>query len=141
MTYFPSYNRLTIAGCEFNLSDPNTIVLYGRTTAGSGNCSFRLWNGSSGYQVPVGKTLTIRAVVQTRGSTGEFVLLQSDNDLGLASGTALTNPVYPGGDSSIGTIDTAFAKSGLVNVIIAAQKYCSMSQAISASIMLVGTIA
>lgn len=77
----------------------NLKVLYGHVVgAGNGNCTLRENNTSSGYVVPVGKTFKALAikitVITSNSSSTPNNLLYADADVGLASSTAFTNPVY-----------------------------------------------
>jgi len=82
--------------------NPNSkIWLYGKQGTNAG-CTFRALGASSGYQVTAGKTLRVLALIGISNSaTGTIgmLLAQSDNDIGLDSATALTNPVYISGSA------------------------------------------
>lgn len=86
---------ITVGGMVF--TDLSTLIVLG-TLAGSGNRgTFRNTAASSGYSVTSGKTLTIWAIdiVSTQPTSDiEVTLAYSDNDVGFASATAFTNPVY-----------------------------------------------
>lgn len=93
---------LTVGGRVF--TDLTTLIeLTGFCGNTNTNASLRLYSGSSGYQVTVGKTLTLHAQqiswTTASGSAG-FALGYADNDVGMDSGTAFTNPVWRGGTSS-----------------------------------------
>lgn len=83
----------------------NLIRLVCYTGVANTNGTFRLQNGSAGYAVTALKTLTIVGLrLQTYTSAPSplgFQLVQTDNDVGFASGTAFTNPVYEGRDSGL----------------------------------------
>jgi hypothetical protein len=89
---------LTIGGRVFT-DLTNLIRLNFQTGAANNFCTMRLSNGTSGYQVPVGKTLRIAAIEWSiSAAASAFVDLHySDNDLGFASATARTNPVLNSG--------------------------------------------
>lgn len=86
---------LTIGGRVFT-DLTNLIILHGAVAAGQANCSLRKANGVAGYAVTAGKTLTIYAC-KGRSNTAantKIILLYSDNDMGVDTATAPTNPVY-----------------------------------------------
>lgn len=88
---------LEIGGRVF--TDLTTLIRLSGFTNTNDNCTLRKSNGSAGYQVTGGTTLTIKAVKQTTrsalaGARLSILLAQSDNDAGVDSATALTNPVY-----------------------------------------------
>jgi hypothetical protein len=98
---------ISIGGRVFTDLD-NLIMLYG-WTAGSTTIrtSLRLANGTAGYQVPASRTLKIMAakiVPCAATPTGQVVATPcySDNDVGMESSTAFTNPIYLGGDVGMG---------------------------------------
>ena len=97
---------LTVGGRVFT-DLTNLIILYGMSTTSTHNWStLRKQNGSSGYTVTSGKTLTINAVTCiTPNSTAPAVsLLYGTSDVGLDSGSAPTGAVYLAGGSSTNTI-------------------------------------
>lgn len=97
-------DKLTVGGRDiYDLTNLIRLVCY--TGTANTNGTFRLQNGSAGYQVTALKTLTIVALrLQTYSAAINplgFQLVQTDNDVGFASGTAFTNPVYEGRDSGL----------------------------------------
>ena len=128
----------TIGGYTFDwdpINNPNDIALTG-AYSGAANfyTSFRN-SGSSGYVVPVGKTLRIIAakIINQASGASQFYLCQSDNDCGNTSATVPTNPVWFGTNSSTLTGVTActLASAGYVgevggiNFSVAVGKYIS----------------
>lgn len=100
-------DTITVGGRVFtNLT--SLIILYGWAdgTGTSNRCTLRTANGSAGYQVTTGKTLTIRAVrFQTTGASNTAGvspgnLAYADNDVGVATSTAFTNSVNMIGNTS-----------------------------------------
>ena len=83
----------------------NLKTLYGYAAGGaSKKCTFRTAVGD-GYQVPVAKKFVVCAVEFTGSAANSFCQLgYSDNNVGLDSATAFTNPVYPGGNISAGAL-------------------------------------
>lgn len=95
---FGQIPTLTVGGLLF--TNPTALkVLYSRASSGT-RTTARLPSGTAGYQVPAGKTYSLYALRCTSYGTNDgFSLLYADNDVGLRSGTAFTNPVYFVGDS------------------------------------------
>lgn len=100
----------------------NLIVLAAYVTTASNRATFRKINTSAGYAVTAGKTLTIYAAKATAASslsttsavtTATFAY--SDNDVGLDTATAFTNPVYEIGDVNFHTIN-AYPAAGNMNI-------------------------
>lgn len=92
-------DSITVGGRVFT-DLTNIITLIGVCTAGTGNSSLRLLNGTAGYPVTTAKTLKILAIavqILGTGATDSFGLGYSDNDVGFGTATAPTNPVYVGG--------------------------------------------
>lgn len=108
----------------------NLIVTYGSTDAANNRTTLRKQNGTSGYQIPVGKTYfiwAIQAYVRTAGA-GDFIgLAYADNDVGVTTNTAFTNAVYPGGDADnsavLPTNNAGTVISSDVYFGVVAQKY------------------
>ncbi len=90
---------LTIGGRVFT-DMTNLITLVAGLAAGSSHCSFRKPNGTAGYAVTGGKTLTLSAVQIQINAADLTRLLYSDNDVSPAAATAWTNAVYQGGNNS-----------------------------------------
>lgn len=129
---------LTVGGRVFT-DLQNLIILKGYAQL-SQNATLRNFTGTAGYQVTAGKTLQIQAVEWQTNSyftTGHSVfVLQTDNDVGLNTATAFTNPVYPFGNSTdtFGGLnvcnDTGTIRSQKVyRFNVAAGKYVSMVNA------------
>ena len=96
-------DSLTIGGVTFT-DLTNLIVLTGAVGAINNKTTLRKPDGTAGYQVTVGKTLTHRAVMlqiknSTVTSTTYPKFQYSDNDVGVDTVTAFTNPVFYGGDT------------------------------------------
>lgn len=125
---------LTVGG--FTFVSPRTsglLVLYGKVHTNTNTTFRKIASGvTSGYAVTTGKTLTIYALKGINGATSaqNMELAQSDNDVGLDSATALTNPVYLGGGTGDnGSLQFA-ATSGVITEYpvffqVAALKYLS----------------
>lgn len=112
----------------------NLIVLTGFVNgAGSGNCTLRAQGASAGYQVTSGKTFQVYAMRVSVAMAGAGIfILQSDNDVGLATGTVFTNIVYPGGNLNAATVMTGLSTSttgseAYFRFNIAAGKYVSVT--------------
>lgn len=131
--YAPStVGTITVGGRT--LSTAGLIVLHCRV--GSTNrCTMRKGNGSAGYQVTAGKTLTIEAfqyhVTATSGNSG-CTIAYGDNDVGFPSNTVPTNIVYVAGsvsgyyplNASIGPGSTNYGmQEGVVQFDVPATKY------------------
>lgn len=104
---------------------------------GNSNATFRTYNGTSGYQVTAGKTLTVCAwdcFSQSNTTPNQlFQFLQSDNDVAVNSNTAPTNPVYEVGlnaNNYINGVNGSLVTStqNLSNFQVAATKYLTMTQ-------------
>ncbi len=127
-TPFPIAN-LTVANHLF-ADVANLKVLHAAFTTGGSGGTFRSGNGTSGYAVTALKTLRIRAlkILPRSAATGDIYFCQTDNDVGIDSGTAFTNPVYLGGAATMfinppATIGATFEVA--VNFTVAAGKYLS----------------
>ncbi len=74
----------------------NIIILHGITATTNGRCTLRKATGSAGYPVTAAKTLHVYAIRVTSTAASEIkgVMAQTDNDVGMSSATAFTNPVY-----------------------------------------------
>lgn len=87
-------NSYTIGGV--NKSIGSSFVLHTRIDL-STQSTFRASGQSSGYQVPVGKKLIVRALhIYTTGASSSFTMAPqyTDNDLGIAQSATPTNPIY-----------------------------------------------
>lgn len=114
----------------------NLIILIAQVTASGQFTSFRKFNGTAGYQVTAGKTLTVEAFKVTGGSGtagNDAGILYGDNDVGYNSVPAPTTPVYPGGLSTSPSIarDTmtataTFLPEGAINFQVPATKYLTL---------------
>lgn len=112
----------------------NTKFLSGRVNgAGNGNSGCRIMGGSSGYQVPASKTFKVIAILaQGVYTSGSIMLGYADNDLGTASATAPTNPVYAMSTSAsvalfAGAATVAGYSQGIINFDIPTGKYPFLS--------------
>lgn len=108
---------LTVGGRVFT-DLQNLIILSGHAN-NTRNGTLRKPNGSAGYQITAGKTYQIHAakfwssVLSTVNAS--VFLAQGDTDLGLDSASAITNPVYPFGQSTTTTgIFTTTNNTGIV---------------------------
>lgn len=122
---------LTVGGRVFtDLS--NLIVLYGIAQSAS-HTTLRKPGGSAGYQVTSGKTLTIYAVecfTVTAAAGAAFQLIYADNDVGVGSATAFTNPVYFAGDPNNAFFYNSATGASLQRAIwypVPATKYVGMA--------------
>lgn len=114
----------------------NLIILRAKTTSGT-NSSFRTSGGSGGYQVTTGKTLTIRTIRQFQDAavSNPWSLLYSDNDMGFATATAPTNPIYSYGQTSTSTpfVNSSAGATGErqfhTNFAVPATKYVGVTAA------------
>jgi len=128
-TPFPLQN-VTVANHQF--VDVSSIKeLHASFTTGGSGGTFRLPNGTSGYAVTALKTLRIRAlkILPRSAATGDIYICQTDNDVGVDSGTAFTNPSYLGGSAAMfinppATIGVTFEVA--LNFTVAAGKYLSI---------------
>lgn len=109
VSFPPAIPSLTVAGRVF--TDVENLIHVRGFAVGTTNvrCSLRKITGTAGYQVPVGKKFVVRAVrcVSTVSATSAdfmFLLVYSDNDVGVSSSTAFTNPIYAGGSSNIASL-------------------------------------
>lgn len=104
---------LEVGGRVFtDLSTLKTIATLNGGASGS-QSNFRLMTGSSGY-TPSGSTaLKVKAMKITpeTGSTGLVDLVYSDNDVGLSTTTAFTNPVRVCGTSNFHFVSPAFSST------------------------------
>jgi hypothetical protein len=84
----------------------NLICLLGNTDSGAGgqNTTLRKSTATTAYQVPASKQFRVRAVrlhcIASAAASRMIQLLYSDNDMGVTSNTAPTNPVYVGGHTN-----------------------------------------
>jgi hypothetical protein len=138
---------LTIGGRVF--TDLTNLKILQGVANGTTNvrCSLREAGASAGYQVPVGKTFKVLAVVfqvgaSAAGTSNSVAFAYSDNDVGVAASTAFTNPVYIGGNLDNGAYMPLTALSNLtktefsVNFDIPAGKYLGI-QALSTGAVVV----
>lgn len=91
---------LTVGNRVFTDVSTNLIQLVCYATAAAGQCTFRKQNGTTGYTPSGSKDfyiLAAREVVDVAGASGFCRLSYSDNDKGVKTATAPTNPVYYGG--------------------------------------------
>jgi hypothetical protein len=135
---------LTVGGRVFT-DLKNLVVVTGGFDGTNTNSSCREWNGSAGYQVPVGKRLVIFAaqvncIIFT--TTCFYTICYSDNDVGVYGTTAFTNKVTLGNSaSSIAymPIVSAVGKTEQAGVlgIVPAQKYVGLCKNIGDAYTLV----
>lgn len=88
----------TVGGRVYTDLD-NLIYLVTGVSTGGRYATFRTHNGSAGYQVTTGKTLTISSVVNLSDTSTAYysLLCYGDNDVGLDSAAAPTTVVRLGG--------------------------------------------
>lgn len=130
-------DTLTVGGRVF--TDLTNLIILGMANGGGFNSTFRKQYPTNvtgaGYQVTGGKSLTLWAAQILALGADNIQILYSDNDVGLSSGTAFTNPVYPHGNtgyyiwSSTGGVNiaTSFKAWHDINMhfVIPAAKYVS----------------
>lgn len=121
---------LTVGGRVFTDLD-NLIILSGGKLLTNTRWTYRKAGESTGFQVPAGKIFRIMAVNATGSTSGlGMAIAQSDNDAGMNTTTALTNPIY---EDSIGgiTIESGNARGDIreisLNFPILAEKFISAS--------------
>lgn len=121
---------LTIAGRVFS-DTKNLKILRGNIGSNTNRyTTTRISSGSGGYQVPVGyqlRVLAVRIDTVTGAAGSNLTILYSDNDQGIGTTTAPTNPVYMGGAAGssyiTGGITAAGEKETPVDFVIPAGKY------------------
>ena len=89
--------------------------------------------GTTGYSPAAGKQFRVLAIsFQNNSAAGQSanpIFMQSDNDVGQESGTALTNQLYPGGMGAgqARSADGDSARASLpMNFVVATGKYFSV---------------
>lgn len=98
-------DTLTVGGRV--LTDLNGLITLNAVLSGTNvhYSTARLWNGTSGYQVTAGKTLTIVgsiwSITEAATTNAGGVLLYADNDIGIDNATVPTNPVYGFSDTDL----------------------------------------
>lgn len=102
-------------------TDLTTALIMAVTQVGANTFgTFRKTQGTAGYQVTTGKTLTIHAVQLICNAGGNYTtggLGYGDTDIGLNSAAAPTNPIYIGGSTGIQPFAaSALASGGYQNV-------------------------
>lgn len=133
MSYIPTQETITVGGKVFTDLE-NLIQLHGILVSG-GSCTLRKADSSSGYLPSGSNNFQVHAIQLFIAACGEFVLLYSDNDMGVDTSTAPTNPVYPGGSLSCGilTLNGQYAAGSIVsmlsNFIIPNGKYIAINYA------------
>lgn len=99
----PGIPALQIAGRVF--TDLTNLLVFAGTINGATNryCSPRLYSGTAGYQVTSGKSLVIWAVATDISVAGTSFMGVGycDNDVGMATNTAPTNPIYQPSSASL----------------------------------------
>lgn len=107
----------------------NLIILGATNGASTHFTTLRTTNGSSGYQVPGGKSLKIigyDSSVAVGAAAGGLGILYGDTDVGLDSASAPTNPIYQNANGSASTILLAVSAGffgAAVNFTIPTGKY------------------
>lgn len=114
----PAIPTLTVGGRVF--TDLNNLLIVTGYCLGTTNVntSMRKAGGSSGYQVPASKSFRILAAQIECGQTtaGSNILgyvLYADNDVGVNSSSAFTNPIYMGGTQLAGVLGTGASLAGV----------------------------
>lgn len=81
---------------ERNVADLTGIVCLGAYISTGGKATFRDPNGTAGYVVPTGKTLTLLGMTISAAiaAGAQITVNYSDADVGFNSVTAFTNPFY-----------------------------------------------
>lgn len=102
---------LTVGGSVF--TDLDNLIVLGGTNSTNAFCTLRKPNGTAGYQVTAGKTLTQRALhftdLDTAGNSATCSLLYGDTDVGQNAAAAPTTPVYNFGTSAISIVNAIIA--------------------------------
>lgn len=128
-------DTLTVGGMSF--ANPDTVIKLIGWVLGNAGATFRKYNGSAGYQVTSGKTLTVQAwncFSQSNTTPNQlFQLLQSDNDIAVNSNTAPINPIYEVGlnvNNYINGVDGSLKASteNTSGFQVASTKYLTMIQ-------------
>lgn len=94
----------------------NLIVLFSSVNSGTHATFLKTYptQGTSGYSVTGGKTLTVQAIqLFSQTAVNAFNLLYNDIDVGFDSSTSFTNPVYftSGSSSQNASIPNIFSAS------------------------------
>lgn len=129
----PAIPTLTIGGRVFTDLTNLKVLVGGFAGTANGNCTMREASSSSGYTPSGSKAFRILAVqiIAISVAPGSFAgILYADNDVGLATNTAFTNAVYPGGDSrggffnsSASVVTTTFSYETALNFRVPNGKY------------------
>lgn len=100
----------------------NLITLYGNVQgAGNGNSTMRLPGASAGYTPSVGKAfriLAIRFTVTTGGAGARIFPLYANNDVGLATGTAFTTGIGPGGSANEAALSCTTGQNAAIEMAL-----------------------
>lgn len=105
----PVLPTITVGGRVFT-DTKNLIILYGLSNGTNGNSTLRRANATSGYTPTGGKVFKAYAIkIYNLSSSASYgvSLSQSDNDLGIQSPSAMTNPVTMAGSTSMQPVTTA----------------------------------
>ena len=105
VTLPPAIPTLMVGGRVFtDLENLKVLSAYCDCSAGTRYSTLRLYTGSAGYQVPVGKTFRVlaTAVIPLLGVAASRFVNPSygDNDVGFTSAAAPTNNAFPAGSQS-----------------------------------------
>lgn len=103
MSYLPTVETLTVSERVFT-DLTNLKILYGSFTGATGNCTLREKGGTSGYTPSGSNSFRVLGIKIYMGTAGNLFIQQSDNDVGVNTGTGATGSVYPGGNISLGYI-------------------------------------
>lgn len=91
---------VTVGGRVF--TDTTNLIMLVCANQNTNGCTFRKPGSSTGYLVPVGKTFKAQALqlnVTVGASNSLMSVGYADNDVGVNTSTAPTNPVYAAGNS------------------------------------------
>lgn len=122
--YGPTAATINCGGRTF-IDDGTYTMLRCYTDSGK-NCSFRKDTaGATGAFAGPFSIYCIEADVNTTGGT--WALAQSDNDVGVNTTTALTTPVYCGGNATGATGDTSAIQTTALQSFFARSGDCSVA--------------
>jgi hypothetical protein len=126
---------LTVAGVVY--TDLTNLIVLAAYATGTNNGTGRRPGATSGYQVTAGKTLTIRSVLIHSSATTapNTKFAQSDNDVGVDSGTALTSPIYLVSSANIYSAAAAIGSEAAIPMFfpVLATKYWSFTSGTGSS--------
>lgn len=143
-TYPSAVSSLIVGGRVFTEVDQLINLVGYQSGATNIRATFRKTNGSAGYEVPVGKSFRVMAWEynnQDQNVADGLALCYTDNDVGINTSTAFTNPVWLGGDASAAAVSTRGVQkpalqnqSGAIEFLVPAGKFISMQGAATAEV-------